>query len=406
MIHLDAEESNWTRLGFEQTVIGMVVFLVGVIIARTIMLFRRPEQYTGTRRPHDFSPNSLAALNRLALWYCLFGGVAYFVLMPLAAEVPSATAIISSIGSLIVVGACLRLWVAQEGRDRAKFWITIGLLPLLPLSTLIQAGFLGFGTHWALIVSAFIFAQSRRHLLYLLLAPVIVYVGMSVFVNYMDARVDIRKLVWYQQASLADRLDRVEKIFQNFEWLDLSNKRHRQAIDKRLNQNFLVGAAVARLESGRKPYAAGATISDMTISLIPRALWPDKPAVGGGGDVVTKYTGIRFERRTSVGAGQVLEFYVNFGTSAVIGGFLIYGLLLGFMDVTIIQSLRHGDQRRFLLWLMIAVSLLQPGGNLVEIAACAAAAVPTAYGLNVLLNRRRSASDLLSLPSLLRKNAV
>lgn len=153
-------------------------------------------------------------------------------------------------------------------------------------------------------------------------------------------------------------------------------------------------------------YASGATISDMIISLVPRALWPDKPVVGGGGDVVTKYTGIRFERSTSVGAGQVLEFYVNFGTWAVIGGFLIYGLLLGCMDVTIIESLRHGDRRSFLLWFMIAVSLLQPGGNLVEIAACAAAAVPTAYGLNILLNRRHSSSDLLSVPSLPREKAV
>ena len=406
MIHLDAEESNWTRLGFELTVIGMVAFLVGVIIGRTIVFLRRPEQKTGGRQPPDLSPKSLAALNRLALHYCLFGGVAYFILIPLAGEIPSATAIISSIGSLVVVGACLRLWVAQEGRDRLKFWTTVGLVPLLPLSTLIQAGFLGFGTHWALTVSTFIFAQSRRHLLYLCLAPVILYVGMSVFVNYMDARHDIRQLVWYQQASLADRLDRVEDIFRNFEWLDLSNKRHRQSIERRLNQNFLVGAAVARLETGRKPYGSGATISDMIITLIPRALWPDKPAIGGGGNVVTNYTGIRFARGTSVGAGQVLEFYVNFGMWAVIGGFLIYGLLLGSMDVTIIESLRHGDQRRFLFWFMIAVSLLQPGGNLVEIAVSAAAAVPTAYVLNTFLNRRRSASDLLSLPSLPRKKAV
>jgi hypothetical protein len=406
MIHLDAQESNLTRVGFEQTVVGMLAFLVGVIFARTILFLRRSEQYAGAHLAHDLSPKSLAALNRLALYYCLFGGVAYFVLMPWAAVVPSATAIVSSIGSLIVIGACLRLWVAQEGRDRLKFWSTVGLLPLLPLSTVIQVGFLGFGTHWAIIVSAFVFAQLRRHLLYLLLAPAIVYVGMSIFVNYMDARVDIRKLVWYQHAGLADRLDRIERIFQNFEWLDLSNNRHRQSIERRLNQNLLVGAAVARLESGRKPYASGATISDMIISLIPRALWPDKPTVGGGGDVVTKFTGIRFEQGTSVGAGQVLEFYVNFGTWAVIGGFLIYGLLLGLLDDSIMESLRQGDQRRFLFWFMIAVSLLQPGGNLVEISASAAAAVPTACVLNVLLNRRRSAFDLLSLRSLPHKKAV
>ena len=397
MIHLEAEESNWTRLGFEQTVIGIVAFLAGVIIARTIV-FLRPEQNAGVGRLHDLSPGSLAALNRLALYYCLFGGIAYFVLMPLAGVIPSATAIISSIGSLIVVGACLRLWVAQEGQDRLKFWITIAILPLLPLFTLIQAGFIGYGTYWVLTISAFIFAQSRRRLLYLFLAPVVAYVGMSLFVNYMAARQDIRNVVWHQRASLADRLDRVENIFRNFEWLDPSNTRHRREIESRLNQNFLVGAAVARMESGLQPYASGATISNMITGLIPRALWPDKPAVGGGGNVVTEFTGIRFARGTSVGAGQVLEFYENFGTWGVIGGFLIYGWLLGYMDLTIIEALHRGDQRHFLFWFMIAVSLMSPGGNLVEIVVSVAGAIAGAYGLNYFLNRRRSAAELPAFP--------
>jgi hypothetical protein len=144
----------------------------------------------------------------------------------------------------------------------------------------------------------------------------------------------------------------------------------------------------------------------MIISLVPRALWPDKPAVGGGGDVVTKYTGIRFAQGTSIGAGQVLEFYVNFGPWGVIGGFLIYGWLLGFMDVAISESLRHGDQRRFLFWFLIAIGLLQPGGNLMEIAASAGAAVPASYILNLLFNRHRSVSNLEPLHSMSREKAA
>jgi hypothetical protein len=394
MIHLEAEESNWTRLGLEQTVIGLVAFLVGAIIARIIALLRRPEQTAGVGRQHDLNPRLLAALNRLAVSYCLFGGIAYFVLMPLSGAIPSATAIVSSIGTLIVVGACLRLWVAREGRDRLRFWSTIALLPMLPLFTLIQAGFVGFGTYWALTISCFLFAQTKRRLLYYFMVPVVLYVGMSVFVNYMAARDDIRHLVWYEQASLFDRIDRVAGVFSNFEWLDLSNGKQRHEIEIRLNQNSLVGAAVARLESGRKPYAFGATIANVIVALIPRALWPDKPAVGGGGNVVTEFTGIRFMRGTSVGAGQVFEFYVNFGTWGVIGGFLLYGWLLGYMDLTIIESLYQGDRRHFLLWFMIAASLMQPGGNLVEIVVSVAAAILGAYCVNYLFNPRRSDVNL------------
>ena len=56
--------------------------------------------------------------------------------------------------------------------------------------------------------------------------------------NYMIARNEIRQLVWYQQAEIGDKLQRIADVFQNnFEWLDLSNERHREAIDDRLNQN-------------------------------------------------------------------------------------------------------------------------------------------------------------------------
>ena len=50
---------------------------------------------------------------------------------------------------------------------------------------------------------------------------------------------------------------------------------------------------------------------------------------GGGGTIVQDFTGIEFADGTSVGAGQVLEFYVNFGTWGVIGGFLLFGWLIG-----------------------------------------------------------------------------
>jgi hypothetical protein len=394
LIHLEAEESNWTRLGFEQVIIGLVAFLVGAIISRIYASLRRPEQTAGSSPLHDFSRESLAALNRRALYYCLFGGVAYFVVMPLAGAVPSATAIISSIGSLMVIGACLRLWVAREGRDWLKFWSTIALLPVLPFFTVIQTGFIGFGTYWAMAISSFLFAQSKRRWLYFSMTPVALYVGMSFFVNYMAARDDIRKLVWYQQAGLADRLYRVGDIFSNFEWLDMSNVKQRRIIELRLNQNLLVGAAVAKLESELRSYASGATFPNMIIALIPRALWPDKPAIGGGGNVVTEFTGIRFARGTSVGAGQVLEFYVNFGTWGVIGGFLIYGWLLGYMDLAIIESLHRGDQRRFLFWFMIAVSMIQPGGNLVEIVASVAGAAGGASLINYFVQRRRGAAGV------------
>ena len=380
-LYLGAAEWDYTRIGFEQTVIGMVAFLSGVTIAKCVFV-TAPGKQASAGRPEDSITQSFAAFDRLALLYLGVGTVAYFVMLRVAALIPSATAIVGPLGSLIIVGACLRLWVGRESKNWRKFWSTIVGLPLLPLATVVQGGFIGFGTSWALAIMAFMFAQLKQRVRFFLLAPVVCFVGLSVFVNYMIARNEIRQLVWYQQAEIGDKLQRIADVFQNnFEWLDPSNERHREAIDLRLNMNFNVGVAVERLESGQVKYASGATFGDMIMGLIPRALWPDKPAIGGGGTIVHDFTGIDFAEGTSVGAGQVLEFYINFGTLGVIGGFALYGWLLGRMDSWVMECLYQGDQRRFLFWFLISLALLQPGGNLLEVFTSAAGAAVTAYGI-------------------------
>jgi hypothetical protein len=400
VLYLDDEldtRAALTRVGFEQTIIGMVAFLVGVIIARHVFALLRPRQ-TSAKRAADFTLQRLAALDRLALLYLIIGALAYFVLMPLSSFIPSGTAIVSSLGSLLIVGTCLRLWTARESRQSLKFWYTVALLPALPLTTVMQGGFIGFGTYWAIAIASFVFAQSKRRSGFILLTPAVLFLGLSLFVNYMAARGDIRQLVWIEQASVNDRLQRIADVFWNFELLDFSNLRHREAIDGRLNQNWLVGAAVTRLDAGDVEYASGTTLGKAFISLIPRALWPDKPAVGGGGSVVHDFTGIEFASGTSVGAGQVLEFYVNFGTLGVIGGYLLYGWILGWMDLRIIECLRRGDQRYFLFWFLICLALLQPGGNLIEIVVSAASSAIAAYGLGHFLSRYGKNREIRCVP--------
>ena len=149
----------------------------------------------------------------------------------------------------------------------------------------------------------------------------------------MAGRDEIRQTIWHEQAGIGSNLERVPSTFRGFSWLDLSNSQHRDALKSRLNQDVLVGTAVDRLQRGEVEYASGATLSKMVLSLIPRVVWPDKPIVGGGGSVVQDFTEIVFAEGTSVGAGQVLEFYVNFGTLGVVGGFLLFGWMLGQIDM-------------------------------------------------------------------------
>ncbi len=161
----------------------------------------------------------------------------------------------------------------------------------------------------------------------------------------------------------------------NFQLLDLSSPVLAAAVDARLNQNYLDGYAAARYLSGSIDLAYGSTIQ--LWALIPRAIWPGKPQVGGGGDFVVAVYGIAVRRTTSVGIGQVMEFYMNFAMPGLIIGFFVLGFLLMRLDLGIMRALKSGDMRKLLLCAMPGLTLIAPQGNLQEIVVATIAAIVT-----------------------------
>ena len=238
-------------------------------------------------------------------------------------------------------------------------------LPLLPLLTLISGGFIGYGIYFMLAILSLYFQITRFRRAILLVAPIIGWLGLSLGVAYLDGRSEIREAVWYQQSGLGDRLERVFDIFEDFELYSWNDENHVRNIDMRLNQNLIVGMAVDQVESSQVALAYGGTAP--LWSLIPRVLWPDKPSVGGGRDVVSHYTGLYFQPGTSVGAGQPFEFFVNFGWAGLVAGFIFWGILLAHLDHRLARGLRQSDPKQLLYYGMPGIALLQPGGNLMEI---------------------------------------
>jgi hypothetical protein len=336
-----------TELGFEMTVIGLAAFVVGAIIAR--VLERRRVTISGLMPQAQAHALTFQRVGQRAV---IIGAIAFFVLLPWGSLLPSITALVSAIATLLILGLWLVVYGAVLDSNPRRLRLTLVLLPLLPLSTLITGGFLGYGIFWILSVVAFVFVIAPRRAWFFVTAPLVLYLGLSLFVTYMGQRVAIREAVWRQQAGIAERVDRI-------------------------NLNAYTGRAMQRIASGWVDYAYGAT---MPISaLIPRAIWPDKPAVGGGGTVVSDFTGIPFDRYTSVGTGQVFEFYVNFGLPGVVGGFLLFGFMLMWLDCGIMRALAVGDARGLLLRALPGLAMLQPGGNLVEILVAVAGAVFVGY---------------------------
>jgi len=191
------------------------------------------------------------------------------------------------------------------------------------------------------------------------------FLALSVYVTYMRDRPIIRAAVWGQE-SYGVRMNQMAATFSDFEFLNLGNVDHLMRIDDRLNQTALVGAAVEYLRLRPEEFASGETIGQALLSPIPRALWPDKPMAAGSGDLVSRFTGMKFAEGTSVGIGHVMEWYVNFGTLGVVLGSILFGAILTVIDAYSVAHLRAGNFSTFALCYLPALSLLQVGGSLVE----------------------------------------
>jgi hypothetical protein len=171
---------------------------------------------------------------------------------------------------------------------------------------------------------------------------------------------------------------------------DLWNVRHLLAIDERLNQNGLVGAAVVNL-SANQDYAKGETLWMAVLAMIPRALWPEKPVSAGSGDLVTRFTGIVFADGTSVGIGSVMELYANFGSAGEFWGFAILGLIVGLADIRAADHLHAGRWHLFAVWFATGLALLAVGGSLVEVTSSAIASVLFGWVFKIALRGRLQA---------------
>ena len=352
-----------TKVGLDMTLIGMTAFFVGALSARLL-----PQRTAGVKAHQQAA--SADFFSRISWRTLMIGLIGYFVILPVSALVASFTAIASVAVLLIILG----FWFKFYAADSRQTLSTLAMVPLFPLSTLVTRGFLGFGTVWAITMVAFCFVVARRRIWFYLASPFVIFLGLSLFVTYFQQRQYIRDVVWDENTTTMERLDKVTKLVTDFQFLDLSNDRHLLALDLRLNQNYIVGAGVLRHRADAVKLLYGATLP--VWAFIPRAIWPDKPAVGGGGDLVTEFTGIGFAEGTSVGVGQVLEFYMNFGMWGVLAGFAVLGFIFMRLDQHIMRALAMRNIHHLVRCSLPGLALLSPMGNLKEtLVAVAAAAI-------------------------------
>jgi len=357
------------EVGFRISSYGVVAFVIGSLVFGPFI--------AGALKRRANVVASSISMMQASKAYIIIGILFYISIGSFLAFIPSVRSLLSSGWQLVVVGICIALWFAWQRRDSRRLWIILLMSLTLPLITLVTQGFVSFGVAALIAICAFTAIFYRPRVKLVLVGLLVGYIAFSFYIGYMKERETIRDAVWGGQ-DYSVRLERMKALFTSFEFFNPLDPDHLKDVDQRLNQNILVGASVSYLSNGFENYASGETLVEAVEALIPRAFWPDKPLGGGSGDLVSRYTGISFGVNTSVGIGQVLEFYINFGVIGVIIGFLFLGTIIGVVDQMAMYNLAGGSWRGFTLWYLPGLALLQAGGQLVEITAGAAAALTIA----------------------------
>lgn len=364
------------EVGFRLTTIGAVVFLVGVWIARLVFPAQplTTHRRAATRPPPERLVTQFAADQRQYWLFCLLAGWLLIYGLGAILRIPSLGAVVEKGGAIWMLGVMLALADSLRKKKLGQAVLWVGALAVYPVLMLLLAGFVSYGAAAVMIVIALLAVSAKSYWRVISSIPLIGFVGISLFVNYFAIRSEIRASVW-GGAPMTERLDQVSDMLENFEFFNVENPAHLKAVDARLNQNYFVGLSADRLDRGVVDYLYGRSFLEGLISLVPRAIWPDKPVYGGSPEIVRKMTGLQLAKNTSWGVGNVMEFYINFGIPSLIFGFLMLGASIGALDRLAANALRVGDLGGVFPFFLPCVALIQPNGSLVELTGGAAAAV-------------------------------
>lgn len=379
-----------TSIGLAISTLGLIAFVFGAWLSDFIFRPRVSSERVSTASPLKFGKSLM-----------IVGAVFFFGISPIATLIPSGSSISSSGVYLTIVGICIYVFGALRAGGVAKIQALATSLSL-PAVTMLFMGFVGYGISALVEIGCFLFRFIKIKVWSYGIAFAIFWLGLSFYITYMDSRIEIRQKVW-GNASITDRVTTVAEKLMNGQIFDPTNNRHLHQIDTRINQNALVGKSFVHIRSKGWVFANGESLVIAAVAWVPRIIWADKPTFGGSGGFATEYTGMSYERYTSVGVGLVMEMFANFGWLGVFLGLFVFGLLMRYFDHSAAVNLASGQLWPFSKYQLIGFSLMQPGGFLAECIASLASSYLLIAFLRWLLSRQsfftKTRKDEISLQS-------
>lgn len=380
MIYESNYDISHVYYGFRMACYGAAAFLVGVIFYYWFLAIK---QANSTQ-----ISSGKTNLKKLARYYLACGFLINICLELVTRNLPSINMVVASAFKFFVIGLVLYAYDAILHENKKQFYITLLFsLLCLPLYTMISDGFMSFAINALipLFAMSVVYFNPKKHIIFLMI--ILSLLGASVFVNYMNIRNDLRNALW-AESSRGRAVHVLKEMIFDFKLFNPKNQSHLEAIDMRLNQSYLVGKSIEYIEQGNIDYAKGKTLNYALIAMVPRVLWPEKPSYGGSMGIVADYTGSDFAHDTSVGVGQVMEFYINYGTAGVLIGFFILGFAIALFDSKAAGCLRSKNYIGFVYWFMPGLGFLNAIGLVAEIVGTIWISLVVCLAVNKLIRKK------------------
>ena len=338
------------KSGITLTTLALASFVIGVW---AFGLGRRINKRAPERRP-KIGNRVFYALGGLTL-----GGLfTMFVDLP----IPMYDAFSQVSRNAAVVFICLGAFVALSKQSKTSFAMWGGAAALVPALYLFAWGFMSYGflaiTFFAAFYAMKLTNKPPGTIPGTAVGALATYGLISIFVSYMSFRGLIRSVVW-GGGSISDRFNVVLYAMRDITVLNPFDYASLDWLMMRLNQGMFVGKVIESHAVNETLRVHGETLILALIAWIPRPLWPGKPELGGS-NFLQHHSGIDFSDKVSFGAGQVIELYVNFGTPAVIVGFIVLGWVIALFDQRAGESLSAGNYIRFAKYATLGLALIKP----------------------------------------------
>lgn len=313
-----SEDLDWRGASAEAVTLAFVLTLCGLAVmylayALSGRLFRTLRPVT---IPGRLPPSRL----RLLAWAGFAAHLAY-TFTPSWQQVPSIGHFFQPLGWM-AMGLLYLSWL--QGRlPRAHALVFFAFaLPLELLGRLASGALYEFFV--VVVFLSLVYWQARRRVPWgVLAAAAVLFVLLNDVKFEYRGRVSTSELatrdVWAKVATLADVLSE--------RYGDLQSVPADAAVSS-VNRigHIVVFAYVIETTPATVPYWGGETYTFLLASVVPRALWPEKPEAGFGNEFGRRY-GFLHPRNydTTINVPWLAEFYMNFGAAGVIVGMALVG---------------------------------------------------------------------------------